>query len=200
MMRKLCGAVTIAITAGAANAADVPPYTVPGPLRAYSWTGPYLGANLGYQWGNTTNNPTNPWGIAGGIQGGHNWQAGAWVLGGEADLSLSAASDRFAPWKFSNPWFGTLRGRVGYGFSNILIYATLGAAIGGGHAQVGATTEQQTHLGWAVGGGMEVGLTSAWSARVEYLFVDLSDRAYTLTGTNNGFESSLLRFGVNYRF
>ena len=55
-------------------------------------------------------------------------------------------------------------------------------------------------LGWTVGLGMEVGLTPNWSAKVEYLYIDLTDRSYTVTGTDNGLESNLLRFGVNYRF
>ena len=52
----------------------------------------------------------------------------------------------------------------------------------------------------AIGAGVEVALNTNWSARAEYLYVDLSERSYSLTGTNNGFERSLLRFGVNYRF
>lgn len=199
MKRMICGAAALAMTASAATAADMP-YTVPGPLRSYSWTGPYLGGHVGYQWGSTTRNPTSPWGVMGGLQGGYNWQAGAFVFGGEADLTLSGASDTFAPWKFSNPWFSTFRGRMGYGFSNILVYGTLGVAIGGIHAQVGGATERQTHVGWAAGAGMEVALTSAWSAKVEYLFVNLEDRPYALTGVSNGFESSILRLGINYRF
>ena len=39
-----------------------------------------------------------------------------------------------------------------------------------------------------------------WTAQAEYLYVDLDDRAYALTGTNHGINSSLLRLGVNYRF
>ncbi len=204
VLRKICmhalgGTAAIAMFAGGANAADLP-YGAPGPMSPYAWSGPYVGGNLGYQWGNTIRNPTSPWGIAGGVQGGYNWQTGAFVFGAEADLAASAARDTFAPWKFANPWFGTLRGRVGYGFNNVLIYATLGFAFGGGEATVGGVSESKTHAGWAAGGGMEVGLTARWSARVEYLFIDLADRPYVLTGTSNGFESSLLRFGVNYRF
>jgi outer membrane immunogenic protein len=203
-MRGLCGAAALAVTAGTASAADLPPYTAPAPLSGYSWTGPYLGGNLGYEWGRTTHNPTrgtaHPWGIAGGVQGGYNWQTGAWVFGAEADIAASAAHDTFAPWKFANPWFGTVRGRVGYGFNNILIYATLGFAFGGGEITVGGVSQSRAHTGLAAGGGMEVGLTPRWSARVEYLFIDLSDRPYALTGTSNGFDSGLLRFGVNYRF
>jgi outer membrane immunogenic protein len=59
--------------------------------------------------------------------------------------------------------------------------------------------ESNLHVGWAAGAGMEVGLTPNWSAKAEYLFVDLSDERYVLFG-NTGFESSILRLGVNYRF
>jgi outer membrane immunogenic protein len=54
--------------------------------------------------------------------------------------------------------------------------------------------------GYTVGAGMEVGFTPNWSAKVEYLYLDLADRGFVVTGTNNGLETSLLRFGVNYRF
>jgi outer membrane immunogenic protein len=199
MKRLLGGIAAIATTVGAAAAADMP-YTVRAPLNANSWAGPYVGAHLGYQWGSTSNNPTNPWGVMGGFQAGRNWESGALVFGGEIDLSLSGADDRFAPWKFSNPWFGTLRGRLGYGFSNILVYGTLGVAVGGIHAQIAGATERQTHLGWTAGAGLQVALTSTWSARAEYLFVDLAERPYGLTGANHGLTSNILRLGVNYRF
>jgi len=200
MIRVIGAAAASAMAAGAAAAADFEAYPLPVLTQAYSWIGPYMGGHFGYQWDNTTHNPTRPRGIAGGLQGGYNWQNGAFVFGGEADLTRSGANDTFAPWKFSNPWFGTLRGRAGYGFNNILVYATLGFAFGGGRAEFAGISEGKTHLGWAAGGGMEVGLTSAWSARVEYLFVGLADRPYGLTGLNNGFESSVLRLGVSYRF
>ncbi len=165
-----------------------------------SWTGPYIGGTLGYQWGATRNNPTRPSGVAGGIQGGYNWQTGPFVFGGEAELNLSAARDTFAPWKFSNPWFSTLRGRAGFAFDRVLLYGTLGLAFGGGHAEITGATERRTHAGWTAGAGMEAALSANWSARVEYLFIDVGGRAYTVTGTSNGFESSLFRIGVNYRF
>ena len=199
MIRFLCGAAAIT-SAGAASAADYPrPYATPYLVSVHNWSGPYLGGALGYQWGNTTNNPARPSGIAGGVRGGYNWQTGAFVLGGEADLNVSGAEDRFAAWKFSNPWFGTVRGRLGYAFGNVLVYGTLGLAFGG-RGELGGASEPRTHSGWTAGAGMEVALTNAWSARVEYLYVDLSDRPYGLTGSGHGFESSLFRIGVNYRF
>jgi outer membrane immunogenic protein len=205
MMRKTLGsaaALGVILTAGGASAADMSamPYTARGPVSGYSWTGPYLGGNLGYLWGDTTRNPTNPSGIAGGVHGGYNWQTGQFVFGAEADISATNASDTFAPWKFSNRWFSTVRGRVGYALNNILFYGTGGFAFGDGTANVGALSESKTHFGWSAGLGMEVGLTSNLTARVEYLFVDLADKPYALTGTSNGFTSSLLRLGFSYRF
>src|ERR1700756_96758 len=91
-------------------------YTVNQPLNAFSWAGPYLGGNLGYDWGTVSNNVTKPSGLSGGVEGGYNFQSGSWVFGVEGDLELTGANDTFAPWKFSNPWFGTVRGRVGYAF------------------------------------------------------------------------------------
>ena len=64
------------------------------------------------------------------VSSAYNWQSGQFVYGVEADLQASGADDTFAAYKFSNPWFGTVRGRVGYAFNNILLYGTLGLAFG----------------------------------------------------------------------
>jgi outer membrane immunogenic protein len=205
MKSAALAAVALVTATAAASAADIPRgpapyYTAQAPLGVYSWAGPYLGLNAGYQSGSVTNNPTEPSGIVGGVTAGYNWQSGQFVFGGETDLQISNADDTFAPWQFSNPWFGTLRGRAGYAFNNILLYATLGLAYGGLTADTAGLSESRTHVGWTGGLGMEVGLTGNWSAKAEYLYLDFADRGYTVTGVSNGFESSLLRFGVNYRF
>jgi outer membrane immunogenic protein len=170
------------------------------PAPSYNWMGPYVGLNLGYQWADATNTGASPSGFAGGLQGGYNWQMGQFVAGAETDLQASGANDTFAAWKFSNPWFGTLRGRAGYAMNNVLLYATMGLAYGGGKMEMGSYSETNTHVGWTAGAGIEVGLTPNWSAKAEYLYVDLSDQRYVLFGNNVGFESNILRFGVNYRF
>lgn len=192
------------LAGGTARAADFPAspyYTAPGPLGSYSWIGPYLGGNLGYEWGATSNNPTQPSGIAGGIQGGYNWQTGQFVFGAEADIQLSAANDTFAPWKFSNPWFGTVRGRAGYAFRNLLLYGTAGLAFGGLTGEsVGLITESHINLGWAAGVGAEAGIYGNWSVKVEYLFVDLASSTFAITGASNGLSANVLRAGVNYHF
>jgi outer membrane immunogenic protein len=205
-MRTTIFAVTAAVmtvASGAAVAADLPrqtPYYSPAPTGVYNWGGAYAGVNTGYQWGTTTNNPTSPSGLEGGLQAGYNVQSGQFVFGGETDLQISGADDTFAPWKFSNPWFGTLRGRAGFALNNILFYGTLGLAYGDVRGEISSLSEDKTHIGWAAGMGAEVGITPNWSAKLEYLYIDLANRSYSVTGTNNGLDSNLLRLGVNYHF
>lgn len=188
-----------------AQAADLPygsraPYTVNQPLNAYSWAGPYLGGNLGYAWGSVDNNPTKPSGFEGGVQAGYNWQTGPWVFGVEGDIEATGADDTFAPWKFSNPWFGTVRGRAGYAFNNILFYGTAGLAFGELRGETFGLAESHTNAGWTAGVGAEFGLTQNWSAKVEYLYVDLANSPFTITGVSNGYRFGTVRAGVNYHF
>jgi outer membrane immunogenic protein len=204
-MKKLVLALSLAGVAvsTAAVAADLPrsqPYYQAPAASYYNWAGAYAGANVGYQWGKVQNTGTNPSGLEGGLQLGYNWQNGQFVFGGETDLQISGADDTFAPFKFSNPWFGTLRGRAGMAMNNILFYGTLGLAYGGLKGETGGLSESKTHIGWTAGLGVEVGFTPNWSAKVEYLYADLSNRAYSITGTENGLSTSVLRVGVNYHF
>ena len=160
-------AVTTLFAATPAAAADLyrgPAYAA-APFSGYNWNGFYVGVNLGYQWGSVTNwGGGTPNGVMGGGQVGYNWQYGQYVFGLEADLQGSAANDTFAAFKFSNPRFGTVRGRAGYAMNNVLVYVTGGLAYGGGRVEFGPASETQTHLGWTLGGGVEVGLTPNWSA------------------------------------
>ncbi len=206
MSRIVLGAVAL-IAAGwtmSAQAADLPygraPYTVNQPLNAYSWAGPYLGGNLGYAWGSVDNALPQPSGVLGGVQGGYNWQSGHLVFGAEGDLQASGADDTFAPWKFSNPWFGTVRGRVGYAVNNILFYGTGGLAFGELRAETFGLSESHTTAGWTAGVGAEFGLAPNWSAKIEYLYVDLSDARFSITGQSNGYQFGTVRAGVNYHF
>jgi len=211
MNRVALSAVALVAAAWAASApaADLPygsraaPYTVYQPLNNfYSWAGLYLGGNLGWAWGSVDRNLTQPSGLVGGVQAGYNWQPGQgpWVFGIEADIQATGASDTFAPWKFSNPWFGTVRGRAGYALSNMLFYGTAGLAFGELTGQTFGLSESHASVGWTAGLGAEFGFATAWSAKLEYLYVDLTDSTFTITGVQNGYRFGLIRAGVNYRF
>jgi len=108
--RITVSALLIAAPLSAASAADMPlKAPPPPPAPVYSWTGAYVGGNIGYSWGYTsgdlnvttvspfplglpTSFPglTHPDGVIGGGQIGYNWQANqTWVLGLEADIQGS---------------------------------------------------------------------------------------------------------------
>ena len=161
MNRLVLGAValTAAGWTASAQAADLPyaAYTANPPPGGFSWARPYIGGNLGYAWGSVDNNLTRPSGLSGGVQAGYNWQTGSWVFGVEGDIQATGAEDTFAPWKFSNPWFGTVRGRVGYALSNILFYGTGGLAFGELRGETFGLSESHTTAGWTAGVGAEFG-------------------------------------------
>jgi outer membrane immunogenic protein len=208
VMRKFAMAAAAVIAAGTstAQAADLgyyrsnAPYTVNQPLNAFSWAGPYLGGNLGYSFGNVTNNITKPAGFSGGVQGGYNWQSGAFVFGLEGDIQFSTADDTFAPYKFSNPWFGTARGRLGYAMNDVLLYATGGLAFGQLKGQNLGASETHSTAGWTLGAGAEYAFAPKLSAKVEYLYMSLSSSNFFITGMPNGYNAGLVRAGINYHF
>ena len=201
----VAAAWTMSAQAADMNYGSRAPYTVNQPLNAYSWAGPYLGGNLGYAWGSVDNNPTKPSGFSGGVQAGYNWQNGPWVFGIEGDVQVTGAEETFAPWKFSNPWFGTLRGRVGYALNNVMFYGTGGLAFGELRATTFGLSESHTTAGWTAGVGAEMGFAPNWSAKVEYLHLDLDRKSFGSLGCapaacTVGAELDTVRFGINYRF
>ncbi|HEY7998263.1 MAG TPA: outer membrane protein [Pseudolabrys sp.] len=197
----LAAAVAVSGTAAAADLPRSPaPYYAPAQSGLYNWGGAYAGLNLGYEWGKVTNSAVEPSGVAGGGQIGYNWQSGQFVFGVETDVQFSGADDTFAPFKFSNPWFGTLRGRAGAAFNNVLLYGTLGLAYGSLKGEIPGLDETRTEVGWAGGIGAEYGFNPNWSARVEYLYMDLASRGFSITSTDNGLHASMLRLGINYHF
>src|ERR1700723_633670 len=81
MSRIVLVAAALIAAVSSVRAADLPygsraPYTVNQPLNMYSWAGPYIGGNIGWDWGSVDNNPTKPSGFVGGAQAGYNWQTG----------------------------------------------------------------------------------------------------------------------------
>ena len=66
-------------------------------------------------------------------------------------------------------------------------------------------TTTNTNVGWTAGGGLEFGIDRNWSAKLEYLHVDLGTA--TLMGSASGtstlavpITNELVRAGVNYRW
>jgi outer membrane immunogenic protein len=175
-------------------------------------------------------------GVLGGAQLGYNWQANAWVFGLEADIqgtsedgSNSASRTVLIPgialipatgtlnYSEKLPWFGTVRGRLGVlANPNWLLYATGGLAYGEVDTNttftLGATSLgnnfDTTRVGWTIGGGVEAWLSRNWTAKVEYLYVDLGSFSNTYTGLgvftpvtlSTHVTDNIVRAGLNYHF
>ena len=169
----------------------------------------------------------SPGGVVGGAQVGYNFQFNQFVIGAETDFqgtSLSGGGNNApltlfqSPYDGANnyltpigaitganislPWFGTVRGRVGYLITpTLLLYGTAGFAYG----QVSAFGFSNTRTGWTAGGGVEWMFAPHWSAKAEYLYVDLSSSGQTWRlrldiGQNFHPQLNVVRVGVNYHF
>jgi outer membrane immunogenic protein len=117
-------------------------------------------------------------------------------------------------------WFGTVRARGGFLVSpTVLLYATGGLAygevktsdaIGVAPTVFSATT---TNVGWTLGAGVEGAIGGGWTAKFEYLYVDLGRASGTFLTTiaaapagvlsatySSRVTDNIVRVGINYRF
>lgn len=188
----------LAVPAGAAEMNSGYGYGYAAAQPPMSWTGFYIGANAGWGWGSSGS--YSPSGFVGGLQAGYNWQfAGSpFVVGIETDFNWTGLSDG----AFSNTYIGTVRARAGFAFERIMAYGTLGFAYGQGQYEVWGLSNSQTQTGWTIGAGAEYALDRNWSARAEYLYVDLGSSTYSsvVGPASLGFDGNILRAGMNYRF
>jgi outer membrane immunogenic protein len=209
----------------AAQAADVPikaPYYKGPPhsvVSYYNWTGFYAGVNAGYGWGSSDwsalATSIKPKGFLAGGTLGYNWQSGAIVYGIEGDFDWSDVKGSVAcagvlTCETSSSWLATFRGRVGYAFDRWLPYVTGGGAYGNVKATLSAAgvdlaSASSSQLGWTLGAGLEYAFMGNWSAKLEYLYVDLGKT--TCDATCSGatpidvkFNTNVVRAGVNYKF
>ena len=194
----------------AARAADVTarpaPYAPPPPPPVYapSWTGFYIGANIGGAWANRDvrdpflgvnfNNGNSNGAFIGGGQLGYNWQVNYFVLGIEADIDGAANNNNtgtvFIPRvgtiqvTSNNRWITTLAARFGVTNGPWLFYGKAGGGWVGSddftitNLTTGAsiTGSNNSNSGWLVGAGVEWAFAPNWSAKVEYNFLGLDDR------------------------
>ncbi len=205
---------------------------------AYSWSGVYVGGNLGggvasgptaLGYDNVVSNQSNfaARSFNGGLQAGVNWQVQRLVLGLEGDFQLNDQSQRECydyclPDQTVNfatrlPWFATERARIGYATGPLLVYGTAGAAQGRVDTSFmgfdsGFTWASgdfsDVKSGWTAGGGIEAAISDRWSAKAEYLYVDLGNVSHAIPvvyyGSYNAtFDTTIhdhiFRVGLNYK-
>ncbi|HET7849909.1 MAG TPA: outer membrane protein [Pseudolabrys sp.] len=217
MKRLVCaGVAAFASFATAATAADlgrpVMPTKAPEYVAPYTWTGFYIGINGGGGFGRSSfSDPfaSDRFDVSGGLVGGtvgYNWQTGPLVLGLEGDIDWSGirGDGLCGPAALScetrNDWLGTVRGRIGYAANMFMPYITGGLAVGNIKTSIaGIGSTDQTNAGWTIGAGLETKIAGPWSAKIEYLFVDLGN-GDSIAGSDADFRTNLVRAGVNYRF
>src|SRR5262245_17671356 len=228
----------------AANAAEVgarPPDYAPPPIYVappFSWTGFYIGPNLGGAWsqrnltdtllGLSLSNVNDKGAFIGGGQLGYNYQFGNFVLGIEADFDGVASTNSpgagVAGPAFgtqvtnNNRWIATLAGRFGIANDTWLFYGKAGGGWVGSddltitNTVTGASitlSNNTTNSGWLVGGGIEWAFAPNWSVKIEYDYLGLSSRTFTVptggflagdTFTTSNPNVQMVKVGANYLF
>jgi outer membrane immunogenic protein len=198
------GAVAAATVANAADLQRAPIYTkAPPPVPVFSWTGLYIGANIGGAWsnGSITDNVTgaqlnsNSSGFIGGGQIGYNYQFNTFVLGVEWDIdgtSINKTSNAVAvvlpggaaanlQASASTDWISTLTARFGFAVDRFLIYGKAGGAWVQNSATLtnltngASASASNTNSGWTAGVGAEWAFAPQWSAKLEYDHIELDN-------------------------
>ena len=153
-------------------------------MPAYNWTGFYFGINGGGAFGSSTWDSTGSRNVSGGLVGGtvgYNYQFGQAVVGVEGDIDwtdINGTTTNACPpaARPATPGSSTVRGRLGYAADRFMPFVTGGAAFGDIRASTpGFATSSATNTGWTLGGGLEAALAANWTAKVEYLYVDLGN-------------------------
>jgi opacity protein-like surface antigen len=226
---------------GWAASAKAVPIFLPPPPASQNWTGVYVGANVGGGWGQTNWNSST--GVLGafsdsvfaasgtangfvvGGQIGANYQIGPWVMGVEADAGWAdidgnarCATSSAIVTSFTCHTridsLGTVTGRFGETFGNLLVYGKGGAAwdreehtaVQGLSSPTTIFSGDATRWGWAIGAGLEYAFTPAWSGKVEYDYLSFGNAG---VGTSDGFGHSstigisqglsVVKMGFNYK-
>jgi outer membrane immunogenic protein len=190
-----------------ALAADLPARMEPAAPVAYvpvfSWTGFYLGGELGWIRTNpeyttgavflgtpfVVSSASDKNGLTYGLLGGYNYQAGNLVLGVEGDFTgwtvgkirYTAITGDFIT--AHSKWGGSIRGRLGYAADRALFYVTGGAAFVSNETSVPTTGisigGDGTRLGWTVGGGFDYAITNNWFTGIEYRYSQYEAKTFT---------------------
>lgn len=222
LIAVLGAAVSVAAGGSLAHAADLPMMAAPiaSVPQQSSWTGPYIGADLGYMFGSTaftdagvvieTGAATD--GFIGGIYGGYNWQIDdSWVAGIEGDVSLASVHGNggvvvppSTPNSYDLNWAANIRGRIGFLIMpDTLLYGAGGVAFTDLRFTEGSSLDAGVvRTGWTIGAGIEHAFTDQIFGRVEYLYADYGNVTYgpPKDAYIVGFKASTVRAGLSLKF
>ncbi len=222
----------IALIGLSGAAAAETPLKTPAPLRptVSSWTGFYLGANIGVGWGNNvfvddpgspgTDASSHPSGIVGGLQAGYNFQINSHLIGIEGNFGWSGAKSSLSCFPSIGPqncaaeprWISAITGRLGEIVGPTLFYVKGGAAwVHDSYSSTDSTgtlfAAENTRAGWTAGAGLEYMFLPNWSAKLEYAYYGFPDRPVVFDdGSGDVFTRTIkqnmqtVTVGINYHF
>ncbi|HEY3642555.1 MAG TPA: outer membrane beta-barrel protein [Xanthobacteraceae bacterium] len=228
----LAGTALLTLASGSAMAADLsrppPPVYTKAPVMAplFSWTGCYIGGNVGGLWvkkdltdaisgANDGSLSINSW-LAGG-QVGCNYQVSTWVFGVQGDFDWTNVDGSVADPAFLAETnevkvksLASVTGRVGYAWDRFLGYVKGGGAWEKDDYRAFTTTlvstASDTRTGWTIGVGGEYAFTDWLTGFVEYDHYDFGTKSEAFTGTFGTFAinvketKDLVKGGINFKF
>lgn len=245
MKRAFCAAATVAalgaVPAAAADLAAAPAYKASPVIPVlYNWTGFYIGGHVTGTWTHTTGTTIdtttglivgtdniNRSAVHGGGQIGYDYMfTNRVVLGIVADAQSGTSNNTITSnlagtvvhnTKGTTNVTGTVRGRLGYAFDAVLLYATGGWAWSNGSstrtqllgtvglATPGTIERVNVNLsGWTGGGGVAWAFARNWDVFAEYRYTRFAN--YTVTfpiaqrSTTSTSSTNAVEVGVDYRF
>jgi outer membrane immunogenic protein len=224
LLAATLGSVALIAGLGAASAADLPVKAVPKAVpfvAPYSWTGFYAGVNLGGI-SATNSDGASGGGVLGGGQLGYNFQSGNIVFGLETDIQATSVrgsntvtiGGATLSETLRQPYFGTVRGRIGWTWDRWLAYVTGGYAytsITHDGTATGTVTGTYSAInfksGATIGGGLEWAAGDRWSVKGEYLYLSFNGNTNVYTTTTPPVSITygrpsehVFRAGINYHF
>jgi outer membrane immunogenic protein len=206
-------ALFLSTTAASLGADLAPAYTKAPAAAVYSWTGFYIGGNVGGGVASSRFDDPGFFGssasatdgfFTGGVQAGYNYQFGAGLVGIEADVNgnstfegavIGANRQTSLAVNDRADVSGTIRARAGLVVSNALIYVTGGAAwanlnqTGVAFSNFGASAgpganSSGTNWGGVIGAGVEFAMSPNWTLGAEFLHTQYEDRDAALINVN----------------
>jgi outer membrane immunogenic protein len=204
-------ALSAPLTAFAADLPQPPPPLPQAPVFVpppFTWTGIYVGGNLGWGWTNLNLTDTGPGvfgqvfpigtqssfsqnGFLGGAQVGVNWQFEQFVVGAEADFDATAIKNSqslgvFGNSSYSDPWVSTFAARFGWAADRALFYGKAGGAYMQEKYDFTASDGSEVtgtfnRWGWMLGAGVEYAVTGNITLKAEYNYLNFGTQNQTLT-------------------
>ncbi len=192
MHKKLFLALAGALALSGSAALAAEPLPLP-PPPIFTWTGPYVGGQIGYGWGpsafdllgfNPANNALfvitsghSPSGVVGGAHVGYLYQINQFVVGVEGSVdgtSLSANAQFFVPsFAVGNDVLtahvtsdvqGSIRGKLGFAWDRVLIYGTGGVAFGAFSGNLFLNGQTPAFFPFAIGNRFFSNTRTGWTA------------------------------------